>query len=140
MEAEDLAQETFIRTYKKLGTYDVDRPFGPWIRKVATNLCLNHLQRKKLSQIPLNDEFEMTSDPKAKEPEKEAMKAERAEQIREALMGLPPHYRAVIDLRHYQDLSYSEISEVLGISLSNVKSWLFRARKSLATRLVHEPS
>jgi len=104
-QAEDLAQDTFIRAYKRLDTFDVDRPFGPWIRRIATNLCLNQLERNQA--------------------------------IRQALLELPAHYQAVIELRHYQDMNYQEIADTLKLPVNTAKSHLFRARKLLAKKLEH---
>jgi RNA polymerase sigma-70 factor (ECF subfamily) len=130
--AEDLAQESFIRAYEKLGTFDVERPFGPWIRKLAVNLCLNRLQKKSVVSYPLDDERDGSG---WVDPEKQLEKAERSTAVRQAISALPAHYRAVIELRHFQELSYAEIANQLGIKLSDVKSHLFRARKSLSKKL-----
>lgn len=130
-EAEDLAQETFIRIYSRLDTFDIEREFGPWVRRAAANLCLNHLQ----SQRPtgeLNDERDADE---AQLPESVYEVRERSEQIRNAMAALPAHYRVVIELRHYQQMSYDEIAAELKIPLSDVKSHLFRARKLLAEKL-----
>lgn len=130
-EAEDMAQETFMRAYDRLNTFDLGRDFGPWIRRVAANLCLNHLESRKVT-MPLDEERD--SDPGSR-PERQVEVRERSERVREALESLPPHYRVVVELRHYQDLSYSEIARELNIPLSDVKSHLFRARKLLAEKL-----
>jgi RNA polymerase sigma-70 factor (ECF subfamily) len=130
-EAEDLAQETFMRAYDRLHTFDLEREFGPWIRRVAANLCLNHLEAQKVT-APLDEERD--ADESAR-PEKQVEVKERSAQVRTALASLPPHYRAVVELRHYQELSYDEISAELNIPLSDVKSHLFRARKILAEQL-----
>jgi RNA polymerase sigma-70 factor (ECF subfamily) len=71
----------------------------------------------------------------AERPETAQAHAERAETIREAILSLPDHYRAVIELRHFFDMSYKEIAQTLELPLSDVKSHLFRARKTLAERL-----
>jgi len=133
-EAEDLAQETFMRAYDRLHTFDLEREFGPWIRRVAANLCLNHLEAQKVT-APLDEERD--ADESAR-PEKQVEVKERGAQVRNALASLPPHYRAVVELRHYQELSYDEIAVELNIPLSDVKSHLFRARKILAEQL-HAP-
>ena len=133
-EAEDLAQETFVRAYDRIHTFDVEREFGPWIRRVAANLCLNHLEGQKVT-AELDDERDADS---AQWPEAAQEVKERSEQIRSALASLPPHYRIVVELRHYQELSYDEIAHELNIPLSDVKSHLFRARKLLAEKL-HAP-
>ena len=132
--AEDLAQETFIRVYDRLHTFDLEREFGPWIRRVAANLCLNHLESQKIT-APLDEERD--ADESAR-PERQVEVKERSAQVRNALASLPPQYRAVVELRHYQELSYDEIAAELNIPLSDVKSHLFRARKLLAEKL-HAP-
>ena len=133
-EAEDLAQESFIRGYDRIQTFDIEREFGPWIRRVAANLCLNHLESQKIT-VELDDERDADS---AQLPETVQEVKERSEQIRQALASLPANYRLVVELRHYQDMSYDEIAEQLNMPLSDVKSHLFRARKILAEKL-HAP-
>jgi len=130
-EAEDMMQETFMRAYDRLNTFDIGREFGPWIRRVAANLCLNELEARKAT-FPLDEERD--ADPSHR-PERQVEVREGSEQVREALASLAPHYRVVIELRHYQDMSYDEIAEELDIPLSDVKSHLFRARKLLAEKL-----
>jgi RNA polymerase sigma-70 factor (ECF subfamily) len=134
-EAEDMAQEAFIRAYSRLESYDLERPFGPWMRRVAANLCLNRLA----SQPPVQPEVDDERDPDdpAQRPEAVSEQRDEAERLRMALVSLPAHYRAVLELRHYQELSYDEIAESLRLPLSNVKSHLFRARKLLAEKLNH---
>lgn len=133
--AEDQAQECFIRAYQRLHTYDLDRPFGPWIRRVAANLCLNHLQRRRPVQVPLLDEHDRPAGVGGPGPERQLERREQAQRVRRAVAELPPHYRAVIELRHYQEMSYAEISEALELPLSDVKSHLYRARRKLAETL-----
>ena len=130
-EAEDLAQETFMRAYDRLHIFDLEREFGPWIRRIAANLCLNYLESRKLT-AQLDEERD--ADDNAR-PEKQIEVKERSEHIRDALSSLPPHYRIVVELRHYQELSYDEIAAELNIPLSDVRSHLFRARKLLAEKL-----
>jgi len=130
-EAEDLAQETFMRAYDRLHTFDLEREFGPWIRRVAANLCLNYLESRRVT-APLDEERDADQ---TLLPEAVTEVRERSEQIRAALSSLPPHYRVVVELRHYQELSYDEIAKELDIPLSDVKSHLFRARKILAEKL-----
>ena len=133
-EAEDLAQEAFIRAYGRLGSFDVERPFGPWIRRVAANLCFNHFSARPAIAAELDEERDAA---RSSGPEAAYEDRERSAQIRRALAGLPPQYRVAIELRHYQEMSYDEIAETMGIPLSDVKSHLFRARKLLAEKLSH---
>lgn len=138
-EAEDMAQEAFIRAYERLASYDHERPFGPWMRRVAANLCLNRLASLPAAAQPEVDEERDPDDP-AQRPEAVSEQRDDAQHLRTALASLPVHYRAVIELRHYQELSYEEIAESLQLPLSDVKSHLFRARKLLAEKLKHAPS
>lgn len=143
-DAEDAAQEAFLRAFKAFDRFDPDRPFAPWVKRITTNVCLNwlHSSRVKTTNVvtdthyPGQDTFTMDKYAQSRPlPEQEAARRETAEQIRSAILRLPPHYRAVIELRHFQDLSYDEIAETLERSLSSVKSDLYRARKKLAELL-----
>jgi RNA polymerase sigma-70 factor (ECF subfamily) len=134
-EAEDLAQEAFIRAYERLDSYDPDRPFGPWMRRVAANLCLNRLSLQRPPEVMIDEERDEADEG---EPETIREQTERAESVRAAILSLPPQYRAVIELRHFEDMSYDDIAAALRIPLSDVKSHLFRARKMLAEKIGHE--
>lgn len=144
-EALDLAQDAFVRAYHGLASFDPERPFGPWIARIATNVALAALGRRRVPTVPLgralgggDDEREPIEaalpDP-ARGPEGDFLAAERGAELRRAILALPPHYRAVIELRHFQDRSYEEIAAALGLPLSDVKSHLFRARKLLRVAL-----
>jgi len=133
-DAEDLAQEAFLRAQERLHTFDPERGFGPWMRRVAANLCLNQLESRRPAAA-LDEERDAAQTPG---PEQQAENNQRSEQVRQALASLPPHYRIVVELRHFQDLSYDEIADELHIPLSDVKSHLFRARRLLAEKL-HAP-
>jgi RNA polymerase sigma-70 factor, ECF subfamily len=130
-EAEDKTQETFLRARERLDLFDDERAFAPWIRRVAANVCLNYLEAQKKT-APLDEDRDADENLR---PEIQVEMRERSAQIRSALASLPAHYRVVIELRHYQDLSYDEIAAELQIPLSDVKSHLLRARKLLAEKL-----
>jgi RNA polymerase sigma-70 factor (ECF subfamily) len=134
-EAENLTQDAFLRAHNRLGTFNEERPFGPWIRRVAANLCLNQLKRSRPVTTTLEDEDYRIEQGTSPQPEPALIEHERQIRIRNAILELPPHYRAVIELRHFQELSYAEISTELSIPISDIKSHLFRARKILAKRL-----
>ena len=135
LEAEDLTQDAFIRAYQRLSTYDTAREFGPWMRRLAANLCYNHLKKKRFDQTLLDDEFESPENDVGADPESTTEKREQRESIRAALLKLPPHYRIVLELRHFQMLRYDEMAIELGLPVNTVKSHLFRGRKQLATLL-----
>lgn len=139
-DAEDLAQEAFLRAYRAFDRFDPDRPMRPWLKRITTNLCLNWLQSARVqttdavTDMHFPGQAAVTMDRYAQErplPEQTVIRRETAAHIRAALLQLPPQYRAVIELRHFQNLSYDEIAETLDRSLSNVKSDLYRARKQL---------
>ncbi|MEM8533889.1 MAG: sigma-70 family RNA polymerase sigma factor [Chloroflexota bacterium] len=145
-EALDLAQETFVRSYHALDSFDTTRPFGPWIKRIATNLTLNALQRRRVTMVPFtrhstatDDTVEWEPPDSSNEPEAVYLAQERDTILRNAILELAPHHRAVIELRHFQELSYEEIAEALDIALSDVKSHLFRARRHLRQRLEEQP-
>jgi len=117
-EAQDAAQETFLRAYRYLASYDPDKPLAPWLKRIATNLCYDRL--KQAPSTPSLDE-EAVRPPPDPQPGPEAQTIQRE--------------RVVIELRHFQNLSYAEMAEALKRPLSDVKSDLFRARKRLAERL-----
>jgi len=140
-DALDAAQETFVRAYNALHTFDQQRPFGPWISRIATNVSLAGAARRRLPTLPLtrlllgDDEGELPLPDPAEGPEGAYLAAERQAQLRRAILALPPHYRAVIELRHFQERSYEEMAATLDLPLSDVKSHLFRARRLLRQRL-----
>ena len=138
-EAEDLAQEALLRGYQRLASFDSARPFGPWIRRVAANLCLNHLKATANTPEPLEEPEALPAAPED-DPAALQEQAEGAQTLRRMIASLPPSQRAVIELNHFQGLSYLEIAQELALPLSDVKSYLFRARRLLAQRIhAHEP-
>jgi RNA polymerase sigma-70 factor (ECF subfamily) len=137
-EAEDLAQETFLRAYTRLASFDLERPFLPWIRRVAANLCLNRLSEHPPTLVELSEDLERAD--AGQEPDARIEQRERSGQIRAALLALPPRYRVAIELRHFQELSYEEMAQTLNLPMSDIKSDLFRARKLLAAKLKDETS
>lgn len=127
-DALDVTQDAFVRAYDALASFDRARPFAPWLHTIVTNLALNFVQRKRPAQS-LDAELD-THDTSAN-PEARALAAEQQQRVRAALLQLPPAWRAVVELRHFQELSYQEISDALNIPVSDVKSHLFRARQKL---------
>ncbi len=143
VEAEDATQEAFMRAYRALDRFDVQRPFAPWIKRITTNLCLNWLESARVKPQLLAAEMSRDDRPvdmddwaqTAPSPEQMMVRQEQSVRLRQAILTLPPRYRAAIELRHFQELSYDEMAEVLQRPLSSVKSDLFRARKLLAKKM-----
>lgn len=132
-DAEDATQETFLRAYRFRDTYEMGRPPGPWLKRIAVNVCLQRLGKNTPTQS-LDEDMIQPLDPHPG-PQAQTEEHDRQERIQVELLRLPPRYRAVIELRHFQDLSYEEIAKSLSRPLSDIKSDLFRARRLLAERL-----
>jgi RNA polymerase sigma-70 factor (ECF subfamily) len=132
--AADCAQEAFIRAYRALHQYDPSLPFGPWLYRIATNASLNHVQRWHAHETPV-EEFPDSAEPDSAGPESSALRREALDEVVAALAELPANYRAALTLRHFQQLSYQEVADALGIPLGTVKTHLHRARAALKARL-----
>ncbi|MBN1429499.1 MAG: RNA polymerase sigma factor [Anaerolineae bacterium] len=133
-DAEDAAQETFLRAYQFRHTYRPDQPPGPWLKRIAVNVCLQRLRRNVAQAQSLDEDVIQPLDPHPG-PQAQVEQHDLQDRIRAELLCLPPRYRAVIELRHFQELSYEEIANALGRPLSDIKSDLFRARRLLAEKL-----
>jgi len=139
--ARDLCQEILLRVYRNLHMFDVDRPFRPWLYRVATNVCLNAIKSRTLRTLSLqrlqNDESDLPYEPEAKGEDVAAgvERRERAEIVRARVAELAPHYRVVLVLFYLKQLSHEEICEALDLPLGTVKNRLFRARRILREKL-----
>jgi RNA polymerase sigma-70 factor (ECF subfamily) len=132
--ADDVAQEAFMRAHQALSTFDLDRPFGPWICRIASNLAINHVRSPQAREAPLPEGHAETPAP-GKGALDLVLEREAREVLERALLGLPAEQRAVFALRTFEELSYREISEALGISIGTVMSRLSRARERLREAL-----
>ena len=135
-EAEDAAQETFIRAYYKLDTYNRSRKFSTWLFSIASNYCVDRLRRRRFQWISWQD-LSPWSHPAAAEttrPEWVLLNSETQQEIQHLLDTLPPDSRTAVVLKYWHKMSYEEIAQTLDTSVSAVKSKLFRARKSMATK------
>ncbi len=132
-EAEDAAQETFVRMYRKLHTYQRDRKLSSWVLSIASHYCIDRLRRRRFDWLSLDDELVTLRVPSSdSRPEDCAIEHESRDEIQTRVERLAPAYRVPLILRYWYDFSYSEISEVMGISTQAVKSRLHRARLQLA--------
>jgi RNA polymerase sigma-70 factor (ECF subfamily) len=132
--ADDVAQEAFVRAWRSLDRFDLGRPFGPWVCRIAANLAVNHVRSPRAREEALPDGHAETpsGDPG---PLGRVLDAEAKRVLDEAVAGLGPEQRAVFVLRAVEEMSYEEIAEALGISPGTVMSRLFRARARLARAL-----
>ncbi|UTR12562.1 RNA polymerase sigma factor SigW [Evansella sp. LMS18] len=141
-EAQDISQEAFLRAYTNIESYDINRKFSTWIFRIATNLAIDRIRKKKpdfhledqvagtedldyYSQIPGDDVL----------PEDVVVQHEMQEWIQDEIMMLPPKYRSAIILKYMEDLSLKEIGEVLNLPVATVKTRIHRGREALRKRL-----
>jgi len=131
-EAEDAAQETFIRVYTRLDTYDSERKFSSWLLAIASNYCIDRLRQRRFGWLSLDELPPWRWLTSSSRPEEAVIRGEERDEVRQLLDQLPPHYRATVILRYWYDLSYQEIAEAMETTESAVKSTLHRARQMLA--------
>jgi RNA polymerase sigma-70 factor (ECF subfamily) len=134
-DAEDLTQEAFLRAHKHLSSYDPERPFGPWMRTLAANLCYNELKRKEVIRVSLEDERDIASKNPTINPENALEISQENRALYQAIWELPHSQRIALELRHFQGLSYQEMAEAMQLPLNTVRSHLYRGRQKLAERL-----
>ena len=135
-EAEDVAQDVFIRAYQSLGRFDPSRRFFSWLYSIAVNRCLSVRARPQPGSLA--DEAELALPDLGFSPEQHATHGETRAAIQRAIAALPEHERALVALHYGADLSYEEIAATMQLPLSTVKTRLFRARRRLAGLLKEE--
>lgn len=136
-DAEDVAQETFIKAYRNLSSYDPAHPFLTWLFKIAHNSAIDFLRAQKPESLSIHDDdnpLDIEDTQISLEDKIEA--SSQQELIEKVLSALPPLYREILVLRHQQELSYEEIAESLSIPVGTVKIRLFRARDIMKQKLV----
>jgi RNA polymerase sigma-70 factor, ECF subfamily len=141
--SEDLAQETFFQVWRAAKSYQRKSKFTTWLYRICVNLCLNEIKsvrRKKWLQFFQNPPDSKQPEDKSlldesPNPEDLLLARERNQQITNALQALPENQRIAMILKRYDDLSYEEISRVLGCSISSVESLLVRAKRTLQKNL-----
>jgi RNA polymerase sigma-70 factor (ECF subfamily) len=138
--AEDLAQDVFLSAWKSAPRFQPRAKVSTWLLRITTNACLNHQRSRRLRRAVSLGGIEAEGKLAARGDTGEARMSagEREAEVRRAVAGLPSAQRAAIVLRHYENLAYAEIAEVLEVSVSAVESLLFRARKSLRNTLGSE--
>jgi len=143
-EANDLAQEVFVRVYERLHTFRQEATFQPWLYRVATNWCLNALKKRRPPHLSLEtgastdgEEASLEIPDEAADPARAVETTALQAEVRRAMATLPPKYRMVVVLRHAEGLSYEEIAATLQLPLGTVKTHLFRAKDLLRKRLQH---
>ena len=134
-EAEEAAQETFVRMYQRLATYDPQQKLSSWVLAIASHYCVDRLRRRRIVSLPLDEvQVDGLTEP-TEAPEPRLLAQEKEREIQSLLAELPEAYRLVLVLRYWQDLSYEEMARTLGTSASAVKAKLHRARELMAQHL-----
>jgi RNA polymerase sigma factor (sigma-70 family) len=133
-EAEDAAQETFVRAYTQLATYQPARKFSTWLLSIASHLAIDRLRRRRFLALPLETVplLEWMADPDVADPERAALEGVERDSLQRQLERLPAKYRCVLVLRYWYDFSYQEIAEALQMPPTLVKARLHRGREVLA--------
>ena len=141
-ETEDLVQETFIKAFNCLDSYNDKYAFSTWLYKIGFNNCIDSLRKRKLKTYSIDtpiqlheSEVHMDLKDNSKSPEQDYLFKEKKEQIQSSIDSLPEKYRITILLRHKDEKSYEEISEILKIPIGTVKARIFRAREMLKKKL-----
>lgn len=142
-EARDAAQETFVRAYTALHTFDATQPFAPWVLRIARNHCLDQLRRRtpERQHLPLDGEgpdgepHHQYADPEAPRADEAMERAQTRGTLEAAVAALPQNYREVVHLFHVEQLSYKEIASAMDVPIGTVMTWLHRARAKLRETL-----
>jgi RNA polymerase sigma-70 factor (ECF subfamily) len=144
-DARDVYQEAFLRVYRNIHTFRFDCSFHTWLYRIVTNICLDHLRKRKVRReeaavidtadgpVDRMDSFEEEG-PHA-DPERRMWNNQLSGRIESALAGLTPRERMVFELRHYQGMRLRAIGDVLGTSEEAAKNCLFRATQKMRTVL-----
>jgi len=142
-DADDLTIEAFGKAFKYLNQYTPDYAFSTWLFKIASNNCIDFIRRKKKKTFSMNDSYgdenshELADSIPSQmlDPEEKIIKKQKILMMRTVVEKLKPHYRNLIEMRYFQELSYEEISKALDLPLGTIKAQLFRAREFLSNVL-----
>jgi RNA polymerase sigma-70 factor (ECF subfamily) len=127
-EANDIAQDAFLRAYRRLGDFEAERPFARWLFVIARNASLDALRRRKRAAALVSEE---SAESHVSDPEETVLRADEAERVRAALRSLPPRYRDALELYYLHGLRYREVADALEVPLGTVKTLISRAKRRL---------
>lgn len=139
-DADDLTIEAFGKAFRNLRQYSPDYAFSTWLFKIASNNCIDYLRKKRLGNVlslshsedpDLGQDLVSQIPAEVPDPEEQFIRQQKIRNMREIVEKLKPHYRELIELRYFEELSYEEIAEKLDLPLGTVKAQLFRAREFL---------
>jgi RNA polymerase sigma factor (sigma-70 family) len=138
-DAEDLTIEAFGKAFKSLAQYTPNYAFSTWLFKIASNNCIDFMRKKRQKFVSLDQEQEdnpgsqlsKTVSDEDLNPEEALINEQKVKYMRAIVEKLKPHYRVLIEMRYFEELSYEEIAEKLDLPMGTVKAKLFRARDLL---------
>jgi len=133
--AEDVSQDIFVKVYRARMKYEPKAKFSTWLYRIAVNHCLNEIRARKSQPslaAPINDLLE---EPEGENPDARMSRSELQQAVKAAIDALPENQRMAVILARYEDMSYDEIADTMGMSLEAVKSVLFRAKENLKQAL-----
>ena len=142
-DADDLTLEAFGKAFHKLSSYTPKYAFSTWLFKIAINNCIDHIRKKRLYFLSIDepieagaeDDFASNLKASIRNPEEEIIRDQQIKLLRHLITKLNTKYRLMIEMRFFEDLSYDEISRELNIPLGTVKAQLFRAKEILYKQL-----
>ncbi|UCC73277.1 MAG: sigma-70 family RNA polymerase sigma factor [Gemmatimonadota bacterium] len=147
-QAEDLAQESFVKAFNNLDSYNPNYRFSSWLFKIANNHAIDHLRRARLPTVSIHgsphavdaereEETRIVLEAHDESPEQEMLALELGGEIEQAIAVLRPEYRTAVILRHVENRPYEEIAEIMDVPIGTVKTFLHRARAELRAQLGH---
>lgn len=137
-DADDIAQETFVKAFTALGDFRGESSFFTWLYRIAVNLSLNAVRKKQLVNYLRESEIINRIFPASEDPSREVEFKETQSRLEEAIARLPEKQRAVFVMRYYDELSYEEISEVMKTSVGGLKANFFHALRKVREYMTHE--
>lgn len=129
-DANDATQDTFVKAFRALGSFDADRPFLPWLMRICSNCCVDMIRDRRHSADTIEKHEHALFDASA-DVESGVESRQDSEVVKDAITRLPDRYREIIVMRHYRHMDVNEIADALNKPEGTVKSWLFRARALL---------
>jgi len=147
-DADDLTIEAFGKAFKNLKQYTPDYAFSTWLFRIASNNCIDFIRKRRMNEsisVNLNEMNEKGDDlsdilpSNTRTPEEDIIRNQKIQALRDVIDKLKPHYKKLIELRYYKELSYEEISKELELPIGTVKAQLFRARELMQQILKNRP-
>ena len=133
-DAEDAVQDTFVKAFRAIGTFESGRPLLPWLMRICSNCCVDIIRGRRNGQESIDKHEHAIFDVDA-DVEVGVESRLRVEKVREAVSRLPERYRRIIEMRHYSHMDVNEIAQALNTPEGTIKSWLFRARALMKKEL-----